>query len=466
MKMKTCTIGLLPLYLKLYDNTSADKRPRHEAFYKTISKELQTRGLTVIESDICREEDEFRAAVKKFEAAGAEAVVTLHLAYSPSLESAKVLAATKLPIVVCDTSPTYSYTPEQNPDELFYNHGIHGVQDMCNLLIRNGKEFFIEAGHWEHSDVLDRVLERLKAVRMAAVMNSGKVGLIGDSFKGMGDFYTSPEKLKRTTGAQVIPLDKKTFSSFFDSVREDEMQQEMLSDRDRFICRDLDDTVHARSVRLQLAVEKWVREEKLSAFTFNFLDVNREAGFETVPFMAASKLMAEGIGYAGEGDVLTAAFVAALSEGDLLCSFSEMFCADWENDTIFLSHMGEVNYKLLDGKGMLAERDYVFSNVENPAVLSGRFMPGEFHIANLAPLPDDRYRLILAPALMLEVKGPDNMEGAVRGWFKPPVPASDFLAEYSRLGGTHHLAVVYKPGRAALESFGKLMGWEVVIIGD
>jgi L-arabinose isomerase len=464
--MNTCTIGLLPLYLKLYDKTSAEKRSRHEAFYKTISGELQKRGIRVIESDICREEEEFRSAVNKFEEGGAEAIVTLHLAYSPSLESAKVLSGTDLPLLVCDTSPTYSYSPEQDPDELFYNHGIHGVQDMCNLLIRNGKEFFIEAGHWEHSDVLDRIVERLKAVRMAVVMRSSKVGLIGTSFKGMGDFYTPPEKLKKTIGAQVLPMDKHTFNGYFNAVREDEMQQEMLMDRDRFICRDLDDTVHARSVRLQLAVKKWTEKEKLSAFTFNFLDITREAGFETVPFMAASKLMAEGIGYAGEGDVLTAAFIAALSEGDRLCSFSEMFSADWENDNVFLSHMGEVNYKLLDGKGMLAERDYIFSDVENPAVLSGRFMPGEFHIANLAPLPGDRYRLILAQALMLGVKGKDNMEGAVRGWFKPPIPVSDFLAEYSRLGGTHHLAVVYKPGRAALETFGKLMGWEISVIED
>lgn len=57
-----------------------------------------------------------------------------------------MLADTRLPIIVCDTTPSYSYGPEQHPDELMYNHGIHGVQDMFNLLVRNGKPFTIEVG--------------------------------------------------------------------------------------------------------------------------------------------------------------------------------------------------------------------------------------------------------------------------------------------------------------------------------
>ena len=50
------------------------------------------------------------------------------------------LAGTDLPIVVLDTTPGYAFGPTTDPAEIMYNHGIHGVQDMCNLLIRNGKD--------------------------------------------------------------------------------------------------------------------------------------------------------------------------------------------------------------------------------------------------------------------------------------------------------------------------------------
>ena len=131
-------VGLLPLYLELYDNVMPECRPRMDAFAETIAQELRCKELDVALAPVCRMEAEFDSAVKMLEEARVDAIVTLHLAYSPSLESAAALARTKLPIIVLDTTPTYGYGPTQDPAELMYNHGIHGVQDMCNLLIRNG----------------------------------------------------------------------------------------------------------------------------------------------------------------------------------------------------------------------------------------------------------------------------------------------------------------------------------------
>ena len=53
----------------------------------------------VLRASFCRLESEFRQAVGRFEAEGADVLVTLHMAYSPSLESIDVLSETPLPIV-------------------------------------------------------------------------------------------------------------------------------------------------------------------------------------------------------------------------------------------------------------------------------------------------------------------------------------------------------------------------------
>jgi L-arabinose isomerase len=174
--------------------------------------------------------------------------------------------------------------------------------------------------------------------------------------------------------------------------------------------------------------------------------------------------MERGIGYAGEGDILTALLVAALAAGIPDTSFTEMFCPDWGGGSVFLSHMGEVNWRLLDGAPNLREMDYNFSKTDNPVLVVGRFRPGKVVLVNLAPIGGDAYRLIVSPASMLPVRGTDRMKDGVRGWFKPVLPVSDFLAEYSRLGGTHHLAVSYTRDTAAVEAFGRLMGWEVSVI--
>ena len=457
-------IGLLPLYLQLYDETSPNMRQRVEEFYKTIAVELEKRNISVLTSPVCRVREEFETAVNTFENAGADAIVTLHLAYSPSLESAEVLAHTELPIIVCDTTPTFSYGPEQDPVELSYNHGIHGVQDMCNLLIRNGKPFQIEVGHWEHSDILDRVATGVQSARMVSHIRKAKVGLIGEPFTGMGDFYVPASQLKETIGIETKVLDLKYFRGLISSVTDEEMKEEEEKDRRRFLFEDVNQQAYVRSLRIGLAVEKWIAEEMLSAFSFNFVHVNRASGFETVPFLQASKMMAAGVGYAGEGDVLTAALVATLSLVNSDTSFTEMFCPDWENNSIHLSHMGEMNYRLSADKAKLLEMDYRYGDAENPVFVVGRFRPGDVLLINLAPLGDGAYRLIISPATMLDVPGQDNMEERVRGWFRPSLPIEDFLAQYSTYGGTHHLALTYGASAGLIETFGQMMGWETVVI--
>ena len=73
------------------------------------------RGLEVSTAPVCRVAPEFKAAIDGFEKAKVDALVTLHLAYSPSLESSAALAATPLPIVVLNTTPTYAFGPQTEP---------------------------------------------------------------------------------------------------------------------------------------------------------------------------------------------------------------------------------------------------------------------------------------------------------------------------------------------------------------
>jgi len=463
-EVKPPTIGLLPLYLELYDKAIPEVRGRIEAFYATLAEELSARGISVITVPICRLEAEFAAAVKCFENGHADAIVTLHLAYSPSLESTRPLATTKLPLIVLDTTPTYAYGPDQDPAELMYNHGIHGVQDMCNLLRRNGKPFEIEAGHWERSDVLDRIAAWARAARIATDMRNARVGRIGEAFCGMGDFAVAPDVLRATIGVETIPCDPGDLGALLSAEDDPEVMSEMAADKARFATQGLDAVAHRRTTRACLAVRRWMERQKLTAFSFSFLTLNQASGLPTVPFLEASKAMARGIGYAGEGDVLTAALVGALTSSFPDTTFTEIFCPDWAGNSIFLSHMGEMNLRLTADTPKLREMPFPWNDAENPVYAVGRFRAGSAVLVNLAPGPDERYTLIVAPVAMLDVSGWDNMSDSIHGWFRPGMPVARFLAEYSRAGGTHHSALVYGEVADDIVRFGRLMGWDVITL--
>ena len=205
--MKKIKIGLLPLYIKLYDDVNVKKQVLTD-FYEQIAKTFETEGFSVVRSPVCRIESEFVSSVKNFEKEGADAIVTLHLAYSPSLESVGALTGTDLPIVVLDTTEGYSFSKKYSSNPIMYNHGIHGVMDMCSMLRRRGKPFAIAAGHIGHSDVIDRTAGYLRAALSAAALRGSRTASIGGSFDGMGDFLVTDEEMKDRFGVTVVRPEK------------------------------------------------------------------------------------------------------------------------------------------------------------------------------------------------------------------------------------------------------------------
>jgi L-arabinose isomerase len=194
----------------------------------------------------------------------------------------------------------------------------------------------------------------------------------------------------------------------------------------------------------------------------NFLSFTSATGaVSTVPFLECCKAMDRGLGYAGEGDALTASLVGALSQGFGDTTFAEIFCADWSGEALFLSHMGEINPGIAGGQPLLYEKEYPFSPALNPATLACAPREGLATLVNLAPGPAGSFRLIVAPVTVLGDGTHTGYERWVRGWIRPGVPVVSFLEEFSHLGGTHHSALMLGDHRAALDVLGHYLGIEV-----
>jgi L-arabinose isomerase len=456
--------ALLPLYLELYDISFPEIRPRINLFVDKVEEALKTKGLEIIKLPVCRIKEEFEKAISKAEESGAYAIITLHLAYSPSLESAESLAKTDLPIIIMDTTPTYEFGPEQSSNEIMFNHGIHGVQDMCNLLLRNKKDFIIEAGYFEKSDFIERITDHVKSASMAYNMKNCRTGIIGNPFKSMGDFAVDPTHLKESIGVETISIKPQDVSDFLLNDKDPEIEEEIAKDKIRFDISEADPALHRQSVKTGLALRRLIKEKDLSAFTVNFLDITKAGGFPIMPFLEISKSMARGTGYAGEGDVLTASLISALFSVYDEVTFTEMFCPDWANNSIFMSHMGELNVNLSARKPKLLKTKWDFSDTAPSIVATGCLKKGKAVYVNLAPGADNTFSLILASVKLLPESDDTNFNDCVRGWMQSDIPLVHFLKKFSQLGGTHHSALVYNGNIDVISEFGKIMGWKVHII--
>lgn len=457
-------IGFLPLYIKLYDERTPQYRDRLVPFYEKLATMFEERGLTVVRNSFCRVEEEFKEAVQRFEDEKVDAIVTWHAAYSPSLESIEVLANTELPIVVLDTTETYEFTSTQDPDEVGYCHGIHGVMDMCSMLTRYGKRYAIAAGHYEKSNCIDEACGYVRAAAAARAVKGSKTAIFGEPFKGMGDFTVPAGDYSDIFGVELVTPDNAEVKKYIDAVTEAELEAALLEQKGKYDFSDgsIIEDEYKVSLKTGIALKKYLKDKEISAFTVSFLSVGGDHALPVMPFIACCEAMQEGIGYAGEGDTLTATFVGALLKFYKETNFIEIFCPDWKNHSVYLSHMGETNYAVADIKPEVKRNAVNYTAGINPYSAYTRMKGGKGVFLNICK---DRtgYKLVMADSEMLSVKK-DNFVNAMRGWLKTDKTTAEFLKAISINGATHHSIFVYGATVEEMVFFAETVGLKPVII--
>jgi len=464
----TPKVGLLPFFLELYDQIRPEMRDAFHGLLDGVTAGLQARGVEVTPGPICRLDPEFREAISDFEKEGVSALVSLHLAYSPSLESIGALKGSSLPLIVLDTTLDADFGLRVPPSAILLNHGVHGVMDMTNILRRHHRHFEIVAGHWQEPSTLDRVAALARAAAGARSMGQGKALRVGPAFKGMGDFSVEPDLLRERFGLEVTEVGLDALDAAIAEVENDAVKAEVEADRSLYaIDEGLDAETHRTSVEVGLGLRKLLDDGAYQCMSVNFqaFDSNQRPS-KVVPFLEISKAMARGIGYGGEGDVLTAMLVGALSRAFHAVTFTEIFCADWSGGNLFLSHMGEVSPAVAGSQPLLFKKAFPFAAAEDPAVLTCPLKPGNAVFVDLAPGPDDTFSLIVAPVEVLAEKDAlaPGMDHAIRGWIRPAMPVARFLERYAKLGGTHHHALVLGVSAEAVAAFGRFAGLPVEIL--
>ncbi len=458
--------GLVPFYLKLYDDLMPECRAGFDCLINDITTSMAKRGIDICAAPICRVSEEFENAIIMLEKENIDCLLTVHLAYSPSLESIDSFCRTKLPIVIMDTTMDADFDIGVSPDRIMYNHGVHGVMDFASMLLRRGRHFEITAGHIADDKMLDTTADLIRAATAAGLMGKSKMLRVSNAFAGMGDFTVCEDVMAEKLGITVNQISLDTLDESVAKITDDQVSAEVASDHAQFECV-ANPVAHEQSVRVGLGLRAIIDEGDYSGFSVNFQAFDRcDRPANTMPFMEISKAMGRGIGYAGEGDVLTAALVGALTRAFNRVTFTEIFCPDWAGDSLFLSHMGEISPSIASGKPRIISKPFFSGGSLDPAILTCAAKPGPAVFVNLAPGPNNSFSLIVAPVEVLAEN--DSLDSAIldtiRIWVKPQGSISTFLEAYSRAGGTHHSALVLGNHVKAIAAFGHFCGLNVVQI--
>lgn len=460
LKSSRPRIGILALTLEFYERLAPDLRPKREGWLQAKVIPALAAIAEVRFSRAAFRREDIDAVVAGFEADGCDAIMVVCLTYSPSQISLSALKRTKLPIVVWNVQELQSVDETYDGDLLGHNHGVHGTQDLANVLLRGNVPFHYVTSHLTDSDGLVELETFFSAAAAVAGLRRCRLGLLGYPFPGMGDFAVDTTHLTATLGCTCDALSIEEYNHLAAAAPEATVKELVAEYRKCYdVAEDLTEADLALTARAELSLRSIVADRHLDAMSFQFLAFGEDERTETLPFVAVSRMMGDGMGFAGEGDLVGAAGTWFLNHLCPPASFSEIFTIDYAGNSLLLSHMGEAN-------AALARKDRKIPLVGRPTPITrtrGRqlslvncFEPGPATLCALALGPNHRWRFIASPVDVLDF-GPLPTLQSPHSKVAPRDDVRRWLTRYALAGGPHHNAICFGDARPRIELAARML---------
>ncbi len=454
-------IGLLALTLEFYEQLLPELRAQRERWLRdALLPNLA--GIADIEfAHAVFTREGIEAAVRGFEAAGVDALMVICLTYSPSQLALPALRRTRLPILIWNTQELLSVGADFDVGKMIDNHGVHGTQDLASVLVQHGVDFEYITSPAQDPDGLRKIGDFCIAAAAVAGLRRLRVGLLGYPFPGMGDFAVDATHIAATLGCQWTAVSVEEYIHRAAGAKPEDVRRLAAEYRARYdVAADVSDADLEAAARAELSLRDVVRERQLDAFSYQFLTFGEDERTETLPFVAASHLMADGVGFAGEGDMMGAIGTWLLNRLQAPATFSEVFTIDFAGDALFMSHMGEANVAMArsDRRVPLVARPQPITRTRGRQLaLVTSLEPGPATLFALCRGPNQRWRL-LSSRMEIADYGPLSDMPVPHFKLRPAQgDVRDLLTAYAKAGGPHHNAVCFGDATSRIRAAARLL---------
>ncbi len=459
-EQKRPRVGLLAVTLELYEQLAPGLREQGEDWLRRCILPALASIAEVRFARAAYRREDIEAVVSDCEANGCAAILVICLTYSPSQNILPALQRTKLPILIWNTQELHAVDDSYNAEKMGRNHGVHGTQDLANVLLRSGVPFHYVTSHLADSAGLQSLDDFFAASAAVAGLRHCRLGLMGYPFPGMGDFAVDTTYLAATLGCSWQSLSIEEYNRRAALAPQYVIEQLTTEYRRLYdVADDVTETDLQATARAEASLRSMVADYRLDGMSFQFLAFGEDERTETLPFVAVSRLMADGMGFAGEGDLVGAAGMWFLNQLQPPASFSEVFTIDFAGNGVLLSHMGEANAAMArkDRKLPLrARREPITRTKGRQLALVNGFEPGPATLCALTLGPKDRWRLIASSMEILSF-GPVADLPVPHCIVKNHRDVRQWLSAYAMAGGPHHHAICFGDARQRLKMAADLL---------
>lgn len=359
-------------------------------------------------------------------------------------------------------------------DFMNLNQSAHGDREFGFINARMRKHRKIVAGHWQDPEVQRRIAVWTRAAAAWQDWQGARFVRFGDNMRQVA--VTEGDKVEAEVkfGFSVNTHGIGDLAKVINNLTDEEINQLINNYRAEYDWSEATNSDGAKdgkkavfeAARIELGLRQFLETGGYKGFTDTFEDLH---GLNQLPGIAVQRLLADGYGFAAEGDWKTAALVrackvmgAGLEGGN---GFMEDYTYHFEpgNDLVLGSHMLEIDASLAKDKPRLEVHPLGIGGKADPVRLVFNVAAGPALNASLIDM-GNRFRLIVNTVVAVDPLHELPKLPVAGVLWRPEPDMRTGCAAWIQAGGAHHTCYSQNLTPEHLQDFADMAGIEMILI--
>lgn len=351
------------------------------------------------------------------------------------------------------------------------NQSAHGDREFGFIASRMRLERKVIVGFWQQDDVHAELATWLRAAAAWHDAQRLKIARFGDNMRKVAVTEGDKVEAELRLGYSVNGYGVGDLAAQLQQVSDSEVDK-LTSEYDStysvaapLIAKGPKRAALREAARIELALRRFLEGGGFKAFTDTFEDLH---GLPQLPGIAVQRLMADGYGFAAEGDWKTAALVRAMKVMSAGLpggtSFMEDYTYDFGNGGKVLgAHMLEICPSIADKKPSVEIHPLAIGGKADPVRLVFNARPGRAINASVIDV-GDRFRMVVNEVNTIAPEQPLPKLPVARAIWMPEPNLKIAAGAWILAGGAHHTGFSHALAAEHLEDFASMARMEFLRI--
>ncbi len=358
-------------------------------------------------------------------------------------------------------------------DFMNLNQSAHGDREFGFIMSRMRMNRKVVAGHWQDNKVLDQINGWMRSAAGWYDWQGAKFVRFGDNMRNVavteGDKVEAELKFGYSVNTYGVGDLVKTINETTDADI-DKLVEEYADTYTLASTLNKKGNQHQslrEAAKIEIGLRNFLEAGSFKGFTDTFEDLH---GMTQLPGIAAQRLMAEGYGFAGEGDWKTAALVRAMKIMGSGLKGGNSFMEDYtyhfnpNNELVLGAHMLEICSSIANGKPSCEIHPLGIGGKADPVRLVFNSAAGPAINASIVDM-GNRFRLLVNEVIAVDPIQSLPKLPVARVLWKPYPDMKTGCAAWILAGGAHHTCYSQNLSSEHLQDFAEIAGIEFVLIG-